>query len=327
MLTTLSASVTGSRPRRGHSFHDWTLRSAARAAWRGRNGTFGLLPLALVWTVIVGNMSVTDIARKHLWFVLAIAVATEPVVARRRATEWIPSNHRPCRRTREPLAPAPSPCAGSQERHILIRFGDCFLELPGASGDASVPATTKKFGCPSRRSAVSRDDLRLEDGALLASAGFPAGGRNESLCRSPRTPLLRSRVRRVAAAVPEMAALVPCRRGNLAERPASFGCGTRRRHAFPTTGNYGRTWITSRFGRQPTSTSCRVCPTVDTFERAGFPGRRTESKVSLDGKDQRHDRDFAAHLLAQGHGAKVLGRDGSDGPKHRRRSDRIFRAP
>ena len=47
-----------------------------RAAWRGRNGTFGLLPLALVLAVLAGNMSATDIARKHLWFVLAIAVAS-----------------------------------------------------------------------------------------------------------------------------------------------------------------------------------------------------------------------------------------------------------
>jgi O-antigen ligase len=62
-----------------------------RAAWRGRNGTFGLLPLALVMAVLAGGMSGTDIARKHLWFVLAIAVATEPVVARRRATEWSPA--------------------------------------------------------------------------------------------------------------------------------------------------------------------------------------------------------------------------------------------
>jgi O-antigen ligase len=62
-----------------------------RAAWRGRNGTFGLLPLALVLAVLAGNMSGTDIARKHLWFVLAIAVASEPVVARRRAAEWRPA--------------------------------------------------------------------------------------------------------------------------------------------------------------------------------------------------------------------------------------------
>jgi O-antigen ligase len=62
----------------------------ARAAWRGRNGTLGLLPLALVMAVLAGGMSGTDIARKHLWFVLAIAVATEPVVARRRAAEWSP---------------------------------------------------------------------------------------------------------------------------------------------------------------------------------------------------------------------------------------------
>jgi O-antigen ligase len=61
---------------------------SARAAWRGRNATFGLLPLALVLALLAGNMSVTDIARKHLWFVLAIAAAVEPVVARRRAAEW-----------------------------------------------------------------------------------------------------------------------------------------------------------------------------------------------------------------------------------------------
>jgi O-antigen ligase len=64
----------------------------ACAAWRGRNGSFGLLPLALVLTVIASNMSGTDVARKHLWFVLAIAAAAEPIAARRRASVGSPAD-------------------------------------------------------------------------------------------------------------------------------------------------------------------------------------------------------------------------------------------
>src|SRR5262245_43117136 len=58
--------------------------------------------------------------------------------------------------------------------------------------------------------------------------------------------------------------------------------------------------------------------TVDTSERAGIPGRGTESKISLDGKDQRYHRDVFAYLLAYVDAAKVLGSDGSDGSKYRR---------
>jgi O-antigen ligase len=65
---------------------------SVRAAWRGRNGTFGLLPLALVLTLLASNMSGTDVARKQLWLVLAMAAATEPLVARRRETAWRPAN-------------------------------------------------------------------------------------------------------------------------------------------------------------------------------------------------------------------------------------------
>jgi O-antigen ligase len=63
-----------------------------RAAWNGRNGSFGVLPLALVLTLIASNVSGTSIARKHLWLVLAIAAASEPVTARRRATELSHAN-------------------------------------------------------------------------------------------------------------------------------------------------------------------------------------------------------------------------------------------
>ena len=68
----------------------------------------------------------TDIARKHLWFVLAIAVATEPVVARRRAAEWSPARFPGLRpRTRRVTLPQHSPpCAGSQGSDILI--GVCY---------------------------------------------------------------------------------------------------------------------------------------------------------------------------------------------------------
>jgi O-antigen ligase len=56
-----------------------------RAAWRARKGTFGLLPLALVLTMLAANMSGTGLVRKHLWLVLALAVAAESTLRREKS--------------------------------------------------------------------------------------------------------------------------------------------------------------------------------------------------------------------------------------------------
>ncbi len=53
--------------------------ACGRAAWRKRGGSLGMLPFALVATVMVVNMSITWITHKQLWFILGLAVATESV--------------------------------------------------------------------------------------------------------------------------------------------------------------------------------------------------------------------------------------------------------
>jgi O-antigen ligase len=53
-----------------------------RAAWRARKGTFGLMPLALLLTMLAANMSGTWLVRKPLWFVLAVTVASESALAK-----------------------------------------------------------------------------------------------------------------------------------------------------------------------------------------------------------------------------------------------------
>jgi O-antigen ligase len=55
----------------------------ARAAWRSRWGPEGILPLALMVLVTVMNFSGTILARKPMWLVMAIALAS-PVVS----TQW-----------------------------------------------------------------------------------------------------------------------------------------------------------------------------------------------------------------------------------------------
>jgi O-antigen ligase len=52
-----------------------------RAAWRSRTGPEGVLPLALLVAISVKEMSGVGIATKHIWLVLAMALAS-PVVSR-----------------------------------------------------------------------------------------------------------------------------------------------------------------------------------------------------------------------------------------------------
>jgi O-antigen ligase len=47
----------------------------ARAAWKGRSGEYGLLPLSLMVTILVVNMSVVALNRKPMWLVLALALS------------------------------------------------------------------------------------------------------------------------------------------------------------------------------------------------------------------------------------------------------------
>ncbi len=48
-----------------------------RAAWRGRRGPYGILPVALLALFVIAGMSLDLLAHKPLWFVLAFALASE----------------------------------------------------------------------------------------------------------------------------------------------------------------------------------------------------------------------------------------------------------
>jgi O-antigen ligase len=52
------------------------------AAWKARSAHLGLLPLALLLTLVAGNMSGTGIRDKTLWLGLGLGVATERALAR-----------------------------------------------------------------------------------------------------------------------------------------------------------------------------------------------------------------------------------------------------
>jgi O-antigen ligase len=54
----------------------------AKAAWKARIGNLGLLPLALLVSMLVGNMANTWLTRKPLWVVLAIAASSAYIVVR-----------------------------------------------------------------------------------------------------------------------------------------------------------------------------------------------------------------------------------------------------
>ena len=56
------------------------LALSVAAAWRARKGALGMLPLALLVTVLMGTMSGTWIASKILWLVIGIALAAGAVV-------------------------------------------------------------------------------------------------------------------------------------------------------------------------------------------------------------------------------------------------------
>jgi O-antigen ligase len=54
-----------------------------RAAWKARLGNLGLLPIALLATLLVANMSGTGLLAKETWLALTLAVAAESTLARR----------------------------------------------------------------------------------------------------------------------------------------------------------------------------------------------------------------------------------------------------
>jgi len=60
----------------------------ARGAWRARQGNFGLLPFALLVTVLASNLTGTDLALKQFWLVLAITASAGAVASiRQRVTQ------------------------------------------------------------------------------------------------------------------------------------------------------------------------------------------------------------------------------------------------
>jgi O-antigen ligase len=71
-------------------------------AWKARIGTFGLLPLALLVTVLAVNMSSTRIAVKVLWLILALTLATVSTAAKGQGNQpmalFVPRSFRPLRR-------------------------------------------------------------------------------------------------------------------------------------------------------------------------------------------------------------------------------------
>ena len=52
-----------------------------RSTWRARDGTFGNLPLAMIVTLLVSEMSVTGFHWKHHWIVLAYCLTSSPYLA------------------------------------------------------------------------------------------------------------------------------------------------------------------------------------------------------------------------------------------------------
>jgi O-antigen ligase len=71
------------------------LAMCARAAWRSRRGSRGLLPLALFVAVLAVNQSGTYYVTKWFWFVMAYSLASEPRVRLRRAESGLRSANRP----------------------------------------------------------------------------------------------------------------------------------------------------------------------------------------------------------------------------------------
>ncbi len=57
------------------------LWGCARSAWRARRGRLGLLPLALLATLLAGSMSVTSLYSKVPWLILALTLAAGPAAA------------------------------------------------------------------------------------------------------------------------------------------------------------------------------------------------------------------------------------------------------
>lgn len=68
------------------------LAMCGRAAWRGRQGAQGLLPLALFVAVLTLNLSGTLYVTKWFWVVMAYALASETYVRRRRIPSRLPAN-------------------------------------------------------------------------------------------------------------------------------------------------------------------------------------------------------------------------------------------
>jgi O-antigen ligase len=68
------------------------------AAWRGRAGPIGLVPLALLAVILMTNVAHTNLAWKSMWFVLAMAMSPIPPQA-------LPSRMKAVRRAPAPRVP------------------------------------------------------------------------------------------------------------------------------------------------------------------------------------------------------------------------------
>ena len=60
---------------------------AVWAAWRSRHGPRGVLPLAMIITVVLANMSGLWLHNKMHWFVMAFALSSYTAVRRRTERE------------------------------------------------------------------------------------------------------------------------------------------------------------------------------------------------------------------------------------------------
>ncbi len=76
-----------------------------RAAWRARRGPLGVLPLALVTVLLMANLAHTSLARKPMWLVLAVGLASVGSDSRGRGTAVRRRTHGKSARARAIMRP------------------------------------------------------------------------------------------------------------------------------------------------------------------------------------------------------------------------------
>jgi len=78
----------------------------ARAAWKARVGSLGMMPLALLATILAYSMAHTTLTKKPSWLILSLIVATASVVVREQKERSTTSLGREPFRSRVPEAPS-----------------------------------------------------------------------------------------------------------------------------------------------------------------------------------------------------------------------------